>query len=318
MAIRASVSFKSIVASASHRKLDLNASLLPSLGNQVYFTKLVGVANWQRLFLDDIHVNATRTVYFFNNSFNFLESQELSVGKGVTDSLTIGSLDPIFDVISSKTDTLNTIDYTIIGAGKVAVDLVSFNEAQTFNTIKSTSDSIAFNESVVTLLTFIRSFSDTSLLTDNLSLASTKNSLDSFSFSDELSTNFGKSSGDSFALSEQLLAETGKFLPDPVVMVDTFNITRQPYSFIFNDVGGVVSVTGAPNHNFTLSDTTPVFNIETALQDYFALDDFAQVNKDSLGVKVNVVGFSDQIDFDHVVTSSLLNKAFLGNMVLNA
>ena len=318
MAIRAFVSFKSIVASASHRKLDLNASLLPSLGNQVYFTKLVGVANWQRLFLDDIHVNATRTVYFFNNSFNFLESQEFSVGKGVTDSLTIGSLAPAFTVGLTKSENLNVIDSTRISFTKTASDPFSFDDSLTFGSGKAISDSLGFSESVNTLLTYIRSFTDTSLIIDSANLTVNKPTLDSFAFTDNLTRDTGKGTVDSFGFSQELLTETGKFLPDPVVMVDVFNITRQPYSFTFNDVLGVVTVTGAPNHNFTLADTAPVFDIETALQDYFALDDFAQVNKDSLGVKVNVVGFSDQIDFDHVVTSSLLNKAFLGNMVLNA
>jgi hypothetical protein len=300
MAIRASINFKSILV------------------NQVYFNKLVGSVHWKNIVLADIHVNAYGSVFFYTDSFSFLESQQFSVNKGIADDLTLGSPDPIFSVSSVRSDNLNIIDYNIASFGKNLTNTVSFNEVQTFVTGKGITDPLAFSESVHTLLTYIRSFTDTSLITDSANFAVNQATLDSVAFADNSTKDTGKESVDSFGVSDQLLTETGKFLPDPVVMVDAFSITRQPYSFTFNDVSGVVTVTGAPHHNVTLADTVPAIQIEKPLQDYFTLDDFAQVDKDTTGVKVNVVGLTDAISYDHVVSSALLNKALLGNMVLNA
>jgi len=318
MAIRASVSFKSIVASASHRKLDLNASLLPSLGNQVYFTKMVGVAHWKNLVLDDIHVNAYRSVFSFADSFSFSDSQQLSVDKGVTDAVTLGSLDPVFSVGSGRSDNLNIIDFTIASIGKNLTNNVSFNEAQTFVTGKGINDTLGFSESVHTLLTYIRSFSHAVPMTDSLSLQSGKTATDSITLPDTVALAPNKGLADSSSISDAPAITTSKFLSHPIYLYGSLVATRQPYNFIFSETAGVVSVTGEPTDSLSFSDETPAFNVVTSLQDYFALDDFAQVDKDTVGVKVNVIGLSDQIEFDHIATSSLLNNALIGNMVLNA
>ena len=39
------------------------------------------------------------------------------------------------------------------------------------------------------------------------------------------------------------------------------------------------------------------FNVGVSLQNYFALDDFAQVDKDVNGVKTNIVGFTETLGF---------------------
>ena len=318
MAIRASISFKSIVASASHRKLDLNASLLPSLGNQIYFTKMVGVAHWKNLVLDDIHVNAYRSVFFNADSFSFLESQQFSVNKGIADGLTLGSPDPIFSVSSVKSDNLNIIDSTTASFGKNLANTVSFNEVQTFVTGKGITDPLGFSESVHTLLTYIRSFSHAVPMTDSLSLQSGKTATDSITLPDTVALAPNKGLADSSSISDTPTIATSKPLSHPIYLYGSLVATRQPYNFTFSDSGSAVTVTGAPTDTVSVADSAPAFNAETTIQDYFTLDDFAQVNKDTTGVKVNVVGLTDVISYDHVVSSALLNRALLGNMVLNA
>ena len=318
MAIRASISFKSIVASASHRKLDLNASLLPSLGNQIYFTKMVGVAHWKNLVLDDIHVNAYRSVFFYADSFSFLESQQFSVNKGIADGLTLGSPDPIFSVSSVKSDNLNIIDSTTASFGKNLANTVSFNEVQTFVTGKVISDTLGFSDSVHTLLTYIRSFSHAVPMTDSLSLQSGKTATDSITLPDTVALSQNKGLSDSASISDAPAITTSKPLSHPIYLYGSLVATRQPYNFTFSDSGSAVTVTGAPTDTVSVADSAPAFNAETTIQDYFTLDDFAQVNKDTTGVKVNVVGLTDVISYDHVVSSALLNRALLGNMVLNA
>jgi hypothetical protein len=318
MAIRASISFKSIVASASHRKLDLNASLLPSLGNQIYFTKMVGVAHWKNLVLADIHVNAYRSVFFYADSFSFLESQQFSVNKGIADGLTLGSPDPIFSVSSVKSDNLNIIDSTTASFGKNLTNTVSFNEVQTFVTGKVISDTLGFSDSVHTLLTYIRSFSHAVPMTDSLSLQSGKTATDSITLPDTVALSQNKGLSDSASISDAPAITTSKPLSHPIYLYGSLVATRQPYNFTFSDSGSAVTVTGAPTDTVSVADSAPAFNAETTIQDYFTLDDFAQVNKDTTGVKVNVVGLTDVISYDHVVSSALLNRALLGNMVLNA
>ena len=408
MAIRASINYRLIKASVSHRNLNLTASTKKAsaviydkkvyasissstLNASIFTQSLTAIANFRNLSLHDVHVNAERTLWFFDNTFAFSDLAQLSINKGTTDSLSLASLAPAFTVGLTKSENLNVIDSTRISFTKTASDPFSFDDSLTFGSGKAISDSLGFSESVNTLLTYIRSFTDTSLIIDSANLTVNKPTLDSFAFTDNLTRDTGKGTVDSFGFSQELLTETGKFLPDPVVMVDVFNITRQPYSFTFNDVLGVVTVTGAPNHNFTLADTVPAIQVEKPLQDYFALDDFAQVDKDVSGVKTNVIGFNeilgfgldksipnqyislteeqlfalskassdsimvqdslalsasksandsttltdastlsswigksdgisiaDSIDYEHVITSALLNQSLLGNIILNA
>ena len=84
MAIKATVSFKTIQATVSHRKLSLDASLVPELGNQISFSKLTAVANWKNLYLHDVHVNAERTIYTFNDQYSLADS-----AVGICDSVIV-------------------------------------------------------------------------------------------------------------------------------------------------------------------------------------------------------------------------------------
>ena len=70
MAIYAEISHKSISVSVTHRKLDLSASLVPALDNQISFSKLVGAANWRNLYLFDVHVNAQRAMMHYQSFAN--------------------------------------------------------------------------------------------------------------------------------------------------------------------------------------------------------------------------------------------------------
>ena len=60
--------------------------------------------------------------------------------------------------------------------------------------------------------------------------------------------------------------------------------------------GSVVSVTGEPEDSFTFADSIDAFAVSKHLQDYFTLDDFAQINKDVEGVKTNVFGFTEHLE----------------------
>jgi hypothetical protein len=337
MAIRATIKFTSILV------------------NQVYFTKMVGTAHWKNLVLDDIQLNAERSVFFYADLFSFLESQQFSVSKGIADGVTLGNPDPIFSVSSVRSDNLSVIDSTFASFGKNLTNTVSLNEVQTFATGKGITDPLALSESIHTLLTHIRSFSHPVPMTETLSFQSGKTATDSITLPDTIALTSNKGLADSSSISDTPTIATSKPLSHPIYLYDSLVATRQPYNFIFSETAGVVSVTGEPTDSLSFSDETPAFNVGVSLQNYFALDDFAQVDKDVNGVKTNIVGFtetlgfgldksipneyvsltdeplfalsksssdsiivSDSISYDHVVSSALLNRALLGSMILNA
>ena len=335
MAIRAFASYRSLSVDVSHRNLSVSASIpkasavvydrniyasisSQSLNASIFSSELMAIANWRTLYLHDIHVNAERTVWFFDNTVAFSDAAQFSINKGTADSLSLASLAPAFTVGLTKSNNFSVIDSTTISSGKIASDSVSLGDSLAFGSGKPISDSLGFSESVHTLLTYIRSFSHAVPMTDSLSLQSGKTATHSITLPDTVALAPNKGLSDSASISDAPAITTSKPLSHPIYLYGSLVATRQPYNFTFSDSGSAVTVTGAPTDTVSVADSAPAFNAETTIQDYFTLDDFAQVNKDTTGVKVNVVGLTDVISYDHVVSSALLNRALLGNMVLNA
>ena len=318
MAIKATVSFKTIQATVSHRKLSLDASLVPELGNQISFSKLTAVANWKNLYLHDVHVNAERTIYTFNDQYSLADSAVFAVDKGINDTLGFLSPDPVFTVGKVLSDNINFADFARTQAGKNVLDPYSLTESHAVTVGKASVDSFAFSENVHTLLTFIRSFNNPVVMAESISSHAGKALSNNYNFADQISTHPNKGAFDAQSFTESQTFVVGKGISEPAILLDQLTITRQPNNFVFNQVGSAVTVTGEPSDTVTFSDAAPAFVINTALQDYYTLDDFAQIDKDVEGVKTNVVGMSDSLAFDHIVTHALLNRTLVGNMVLNA
>ena len=178
-------------------------------------------------------------------------------------------------------------------------DEFGFFDAPTFLFSKVVADQFSMHSNPP-VFDFIKTSSDQTTLTDALTTDVVKSATDATLLSDAVTFSSIKVSQSDFALADQ-----------PVM-------TRQPYNFIFTEVSGVVTVTGEPTDSFVFSDSITGFTVNTVLQDYYTLDDFSQVDKDVIGVKTNIVGMTDVIELDHMITSALLNKALVGNMVLNA
>lgn len=317
MAIYAEISHKSIKASVTHRKLDLSASLVPALGNQISFSKLVGAANWRKLYLFDVHVNATRTVFPFYDLFDVQDSTTIDFSKVDTDQFGFES-SAAFSTTKIASDSTSVLEAASFDVTKVAAELVSLSEAQVFSLDKSLSETVGFSENVETLLTYIRSFSHSTSFSDITTLATTKGLSESLGFSESQTFSVGAELADSSSLSDAMTFDVGAFADSSVSFTDQQVISRSPYNFVFSESGGVLSVTGAPTDTFGVTDSITSVAISAVLQDYYTLDDFAQVEKDVTGVKSNVVGMTEVIELDHMITSALLNKSLVGNMVLNA
>lgn len=318
MAIRATVSFRSVHATATHRNLSIDASLVPALGNQVSFQKLVAVANWKNLYLHDVHVNAERTIYLFDDQFAFNDAAVFAVTKSVSDQVGFLSADPVFVVGKVLSDDFSFSDFARTHAGKVEQDSVSLLDVNTFSVGKLASDNFSFTENVHTLLTFIRQFNSPVSVVDAHTVSFGKATSDNFNFADETTTHPNKGIFDTQSFSESQTFNVGKGILEPAFILDNLTITRQPNNFVFNELSGVVTVTGEPSDSLTVSEDISSFVVSKTLQDFFTLDDFAQIDKNVEGVKTNVIGLTETLEFDHLITSSVLNKSLMGNMVLNA
>ena len=312
MAIRASINYRLIKASVSHRNLNLTASTKKAsaviydkkvyasissstLNASIFTQSLTAIANFRNLSLHDVHVNAERTIFFFTSDFSFAETQQISATKNIVEPVGLLSSDPVFNAGKVISDALNLNDFTRTSLGKAVSDSVSFSEGQIFSSIKAVSDSIAFSESVSTLLTFIRGFASFTTMVESVSFDSGKNAVSQFNCADEITIHPSLGKADSVSFIDTHASEVGKLNLDPIPLVDGVVIARQPFNFVFTETLGVVTVTGEPTDSFGFTSDAPIFAIETTLQDFFALDDFAQVDKDVSGVKTNVIGFFETL-----------------------
>ena len=321
MPITAIVKIRSLTASVKYQRLNLSASLLPELGNQISFRKVTGVVNWKNLYLHDIHVNVERTIYTFDSEFGFSDSAILLPNKGLSDSLGFLSVDPLFAVGKHLSDSVNIVDSTSQHPNKGVNDPVNLSEAMAFSPAAGRFDSIGFVENIDTLLTFIRTFTsagnDSHLMLDALSIEPNKSLDDSFQFSDLASLEPNKGLSDTVPMSDSTIFSSGLSQQDSVFGLDLLSVARQPYNFVFNELNGVVTVTGEPDDSFAMAEEPLLFSASIALQDFYTLDDFAQVDKSVGGVKSNIVSMNESLAFEHYVTGSLLNQSLVGAMVLN-
>ena len=312
MAIRASIKYRLIKASVSHRNLSLTASTKKAsaviydkkvyasissstLNASIFTQSLTAIANFRNLSLHDVHVNAERTIFFFTSDLSLSDIQQISATKNIIDPLGLLSADPEFNIGKGISNTLNLNDFLRTGVGKGISDSVTLSEGQVFSSIKAVSDSIAFSESVHTLLTFIRAFSNFTTMVESVSFDSGKNAVNQINFSEETTTHPNLGKADSVSFTDIHATEVGKLNLDDIPFLDGVVIARQPFNFIFTQALDVVTVTGEPTDAFGFTSAAPIFSIETTLQDFFALDDFAQVDKDVVGVKTNVIGFFETL-----------------------
>tara|TARA_R100000951_G_C2632679_1_gene178220 strand:- start:189 stop:1097 length:909 start_codon:yes stop_codon:yes gene_type:complete len=302
MAIFAKIHHKSISASAVHRKMDSSTSIV----------------NWQRLFLHDVHVNPEATIYPLVDLFEVLESTAISFGKLSIDQFGLHTSDPVFAVNKARSDSTSLVESLSTHPNKGASDTLSLSDDQVLAVGKTAEDSFGFTEDVHKLLTYIRSFDDSNLMVDSAAIDIIKPRDDSFGFSDAAATHPNKALSHSTSLSDSPLFDVSTAYQSSTTFSEQTVMTRQPFNFVFTEASGVVTVTGEPTDSSPITESITSFSVSAALQDYFALDDFAQIEKDVEGVKSNVIGMTDSIEFEHQITGALLNKSLVGRMVLNA
>jgi len=302
MAIFAKIHYKSISASAIHRKMDATTSIV----------------NWQKLFLHDVHVNPEATIYPLADIFEILESTAISFGKASIDQFGLHANDPVFAVNKARSDSTSLVESLSTHPNKGESDTFSLPDDQVIAVGKVVADSFGFSEDVHKLLTYIRSFDDSNSMVDSAALSVTTPRADDFGFSDAAATHPNKGLSDSASFLDSQFFGVGAAYESSTTLSEQTVMTRQPFNFVFTETAGVVTVTGEPTDNTPMTDSITSFDVSAALQDFFTLDDFAQIDKDVEGVKSNVFGMTDAIEFEHQITGALLNQSLVGRMVPNA
>lgn len=101
------------------------------------------------------------------------------------------------------TDIFATADSTALSTNKVAdADTFTLDDAATASTAKLLADTTALSDSVVTVLIFIRDFSDTASLADSKTLLISPAYSDTFSTNETVARSISKALADSFALND--------------------------------------------------------------------------------------------------------------------
>ena len=189
---------------------------------------------------------------------------------------------------SNSLDASSTPDTRVIVEDKATVlSEKSFNEILGFSDYS--------NRTITKVLIDAFSLDDSALI--NKDFVGNKGNV--FSFADVLASAVNKVATDNFGFSDSKYFSYSKNSSDPVFFAETDykNIEKAlPDSFSFSDVHGV--------------------QLTKSISDAFALDDSALIDKDYFGNKGNVVGLSDLIDINLIMSNQLGTRA-LNTMPFN-
>jgi hypothetical protein len=323
MAIHASVKYRSLKAGVTHQRLQLTASIRKAavavsqknvvasiLSRQISpsfsFARLTAISSWQNLYLHDVHVNAERTIYVFNDSYAFLDAAVFVVDKSLSDSFGFLSEAPVFTVGKQLADTFSFSDVASSHPNKGLSDLTAFADSQAFGVNAGRQSVFGFGDAASSHpnkgLIDLATFSDAQNFDVNRAEQS------SIAVSEDLSFHSDKGASDLFEFSDEQVFGVTARRQSAFAPLDQLTVTRQPYNFVFSQSGDVVTVTGEPDDAFEFADSISSFSVSKSLQDFFALDDFAQINKDVEGVKSNVFGLIEYLEssFGKVIDTDLL------------
>lgn len=271
----------------------------------VSYQQLFAQTNWQKLFLHDVHLNVEPTLFFFTDSFGFADSPVFLIQPNPSDSVVFEDTQA-FSSSLGKTDALPLVDSASMHPTRALSDSYGFADTQAIDASKALSDSVSMQESLTTLLTFIRSFTDDAVLQESAAFSSATAKSDSFLVADAPAFGSGKTASDSFGFADSSTAHLTRVVHEDTIdgsdfrfrMIDQPSFVRNPgnWQFIINNETESFDVSGTPADSFSFTDSE-VLSITKVVTDYFSLDDFSQIDKDFSGVKTNVYTMQDQHQF---------------------
>lgn len=148
--------------------------------------------------------------------------------------------------------------------GKAATDTFSTtDQVQSFDITKSASDAFGMGDDVHVLLEILRSFADSTSVTDTQAFAVNLAKADSFGTTDVETRDFSKVATDNYTVTEAVALLFSNAYADSVSATDQF---------------------------------ARVVSYDKSFSDTFVLDDFTDIDaiqKDTIASKTNIIGFSD-------------------------
>ena len=333
MAIRAEVSYRSLKASISYSKL----SAFPSIQNVAFalsdtkifaatnyqelsasisYRYLYAATNWQNIQAVDVHVNPNKTLFTFSDSYSFTDQVSMSFGTGVTDAVSFS--DQINNILFGKgtTSTQSIIDNAILGTGKTRSETIGFTDSEVLSIGKNPSDSLSVAESITEIergdfnytfegaatsvsgsQTSTVGFSDAPAFSVSATLQSIF-TLDDFSQVDKHASGVKTNV---YSLSDDQALNFGKVVSNQ--------------SFTFDD-DTQFTLSKAASDSIIGVEDSPVFNASVLVSDETEIQDAIALSP-RIGSS-DSFNFTDDLSFELVIHSSLINKALIGNVLLNA
>jgi hypothetical protein len=279
-------------------------------GNVAFITDIIGLDH-NKVLADSYTVTdvvniAMLFVRTFTDSFNINDELSHSFIKNVEDAFTLDDSALINkDFTGNKGNVFGVSDLLGNNFGKALIDNISQLDEVSILYGLNKSDSTTLSDTYKTTLN--KAISDAFTLDDSALIDKDYfgNKGNVFSFSDVLSYDASKDLIDGIALVELV----GFVLNHPVE--DSYTVSDT--NTVFSSLGKSDSI--------GFSDTY-IRNIMKGLSDGFALDDSAQVNKDTSATKGNVFGFSDvfsrSVSFNRAYTENIgLSEVLVTSMVFN-
>jgi len=333
MAIHASVRYRSLRADVTHRKLQLSASIRKAsaavyrknvvasiasrqIAPSFSFTKLTAIPNWRNLYLHNVRVNAQRSIYVFNDSYVYLDAAVFAVDKSLSNSFVLFS-EPVFTVGKQLEDIISFSDLASSHPHKGAADAFAFSDHLAFgvNPLRR-SEFAAIDQISVTRQPYNFVFSqsgaavnvtgepdDSFGFADSISSVSTSKSLQDFLALDDFlqaARNSENAKLNVFGLTEYLESSFGKF------------IESEPFGF--TDQASLALSKAFLNP--IIVEELLTFHASKSTADTSSISDAATLSP-WIG-KSDSTSIVDSLEFEHVVSSALLNQSMIGNIILNA
>jgi hypothetical protein len=144
------------------------------------------------------------------------------------------------------------------------------------------------------------------VLSENAVFASVKRLTDESTVLESQQFDVSKIRSDSFSLGEILAYGANLAKTDTLGVTEVLTVTRNPFAFEFAFGDGFTNVSGSPDDQFSFTDGQ-TFGVSITLQDYFALDDFNQIDKHAGANKTNVYSLQDEhaVTFGKILDDSL-------------
>jgi hypothetical protein len=255
--------------------------------------------------ISDVHELVVDFNRDHDDSVALSENQVFTVSKASVDTFSLDD-GPVFSVDRPLTDQSPITDDQAFDVARASDDAFSVLENVAIAASIPKADAFTLSEFIDPVMAFNRVHSDSHVLSENAVFASVKRLTDESTVLESQQFDVSKIRSDSFSLGEILAYGANLAKTDTLGVTEVLTVTRNPFAFEFTFGDGFTNVSGSPDDQFSFADDQ-TFGVSITLQDYFALDDFNQIDKHAGANKTNVYSLQDEhaVTFGKILDDSL-------------